>query len=64
MNLKKWLKKTGTKQEDIAEAIGKSQSYIAKVSANGTASLDVALAIHDFTNGEVDMRDLAKTEQA
>ncbi len=60
MTLKQWLKDTGTRQADLADAIGVAQSYIAQISANGTASLSVALAIHKFTKGKVSMRSLEK----
>lgn len=60
MTLLDWLKENGTTQTELAEAIGKTQGYVAQIVKSGTASLDVALAIHDFTSGKVEVRTLQK----
>jgi DNA-binding transcriptional regulator YdaS (Cro superfamily) len=60
MTLSDWLKKTGTTQAALGSLIGKSQGYVAKIVSNGTSSLDVALAIHDATDGQVAIESLRK----
>ena len=64
MTLSEWLDKTGTTQAALGALIGKSQGYVAKIVSGGTASLDVALSIHEATGGQVAITSLRKPAQS
>jgi len=62
MKLAEWLKRTGTTQAALAEAIGVSQGRISQIVAGDAPSLEVALRIEKATKGRVKPADLAARE--
>lgn len=61
MILKKWMKKNGLTQSDVAKAVGCSVTTISNI-ANGKFpdSVDILIELEKLTKGEVTIEELIK----
>lgn len=61
VTLAEWLENTGTKLETLAGRLGVSGATVSRIAnRKQTPSLDLALAIHQATDGKVPVASLTK----
>lgn len=59
MDLTTWMKANGENDQSVGDKIGVTRSYVFRVRLGQVSpSLVIALAIHGFTNGEVELEQL------
>jgi hypothetical protein len=56
MDLQEWMRANGLVDEDVSDAVGCTRSYLTRIRGGLVhPSLGTALAIRDFTKGEVEI---------
>jgi transcriptional regulator with XRE-family HTH domain len=59
MDLATWMNAHGKRDQEIADAVGVTRPYINRIKHGEVhPNLGVALAIYDFTGGQIDLRQL------